>query len=246
MRRRHALLGAVAAGSARGSSALPPLRLGATHWPPYLIGPGPRPGWLHEHVAALLLGMGSRLQASYLPWSRAQQMAREGAELDGLLSAVPSEAEGLRLTRVPSLHQQVVLLVRADSPWQWSGPALLPQLRLGVVADYGYGEPLDRHIRQRAGPLLALRGSDTATRLLQLLELDRVDAVVDDRHVLRWGMAQRQLAPQRFRELLAFALQPVFMALHPQLPDLDRWLERLDAALLQGGPQLAALRPRYF
>ncbi len=226
------------------------LRLAAAQWPPYSIGNRlAEPGLAHEFLSGILAGLGYQLEVDYLPWSRALLEAREGRRIDGLLTAVPSEANGLVVTSSPSFSYEVVFYVQAANPWRYRGAASLREVRLGVVADYGYGEPLDAHLAEpaNAGRLQRLTGEDTTRRLLRLLEIGRIDAFAEDRSVVQWTAARQGASMTGIREAGALRRQPVYLALHPDLPNAKRLIAQLNQVLAQPASRAAfqALQKRY-
>lgn len=220
------------------------LRLGAAHWPPYTIkNSAQQPGLAEELLAPIFARLGVQLEVVYLPWSRALLDARSG-HLDGLITAVPAEAEGLRLTRVPTFQYDVVFMTRADSPWSFRGADSLKNVVLGVVPDYGYGEPLDTHIAQGRGPVMRVSGANTVGRLIKLLQLGRCDAIAEDRQVLQWVATRYKLPLQDLREAGGLGPQPMYLALHPERAAKDDLLRRLDDELAKPATRATVERLR--
>lgn len=229
------------------AAVLPVLRLGAANWPPYSIkGSELRPGLAQELLTPIVARLGLTLEVVHLPWSRALVEARNG-RLDGLLTATPAEAHGLALTRQSTFVYEVVFLTRADSSWRYQGSASLKEVRLGVVPDYGYGEPIDSHVAEERGPLMRISGSESVPRLIKLLQLGRIDAMAEDRQVVQWHAARGQVSMQGLREAGSLGPQPVFVALHPQRAQQDQLLKRLDAELAKPSTrtELERLRASY-
>lgn len=226
------------------------LELAAADWAPYSIaGDASRPGIAHEYLRAAFARLGWTLRVHYLPWSRAVHEARLGERIHGLLTAVPAEAEGLLLSRRPSFDYEVGLFTRPDSRWVYRGEASLRQIRLGIVAGYGYGEPLDRHVLDPAqqGRILRLSGGNTVPRLLRLLEIQRIDAFAEDRAVLHWHVRRQGASMPTWREAGRLPAQPVFLALHPGLAGVQALLAGLDRELARppSRADLERLRRRY-
>ena len=250
--RRHALLVLAAAAwlllPARAQQ--PVIELAAADWPPYSIAGDPRrPGIADEQLRAVFARLGWTLRVRHLPWSRAVHEARDGRRVQGLLTAVPAEAQGLLLTRSPSFHYEVGLYTRTDSRWQYRDAGSLREIKLGVVAAYGYGSPLDEHLADpaQAEHVLRLSGDDTVVRLLALLQIQRIDAFAEDRAVLQWTALRRGVAESSWREAGRLPPQPVYLALNPKLPGVQALLAQLNAelALPRSRADFERLRRRY-
>lgn len=249
-RRRALLLAAAGLAALPVRANRPVIELAAADWPPYSIaGDARRPGIADEQLRAVFGRLGWTLRVHHLPWSRAVHEARDGRRVQGLLTAVPAEAQGLLLTRTPSFHYEVGLYTRADSRWQYRDARSLQEVKLGVVAAYGYGSPLDEHLAdpRQADRVLRLSGDDTVTRLLGLLQIGRIDAMAEDRLVLAWTALRRGVAASSWREAGRLPPQPVYLALNPGVPGVQRLLAQLNTelALPRSRAEFETLRRAY-
>lgn len=232
-------------GSASSVAGDSTLTLASTDWCPYVCqGSAQRPGIITEYLTELLARQGISLKVEHYPWSRAIYLAEKGT-LDGLLTAAPGEAPGLLLSRQPTWTYQVCFFTRQSSHWRYASIASLPDIRLGYMQGYGYGEPLDSYLAEPASAdrLQAVSGNQVIGRLTGMLRAGHVDSIVEDRLVVGWAL--RGEAP--LREAGCLPAQPFYLALNPGKPGHAQWLQQLESALADPANQarLDELAARY-
>ena len=216
------------------------LRLATTEWCPYVCsGDEQHPGIIHEYVAEVLHKNKIKLEVGSYPWSRSIALAKRGGVYHGLLSAVPSEAEGLLLTQVPISTYRICFYTSPENLWRYSGSASLQTLRgaLGYFSDYGYGEPVEEFIKDPKTETnrMELSGKIDPTRLISLLEAGRIKAFVEDENIMGWQVAHDDLeknssvTAQKIIKAGCLSSRPFFLALNPKYDRVDELLEVLNA-----------------
>ncbi|CDF82790.1 hypothetical protein PKB_1428 [Pseudomonas knackmussii B13] len=208
-----------------------PLRLGGDDWCPYLCPETPnKPGYLVEGLRHLLP---ETPEVQSLPWSRALQMARDG-QLDGVIGAYAEEAEGLLIGREPIGWVEMRFYTRADSAWQYRGPASLDSLKIGLVQGYSYGPQLDAwrdsHL-DAPEQVQVLSGERVLERNLQKLLLGRIDVLVEDHRIVDRYLHRQHLDKQVRSAGGLPHKRPMYVALSPHLKDAAARLEALDQGL---------------
>lgn len=229
----------LAGGDAVGAELPKQLHLATTDWCPYACPNDPqRPGIVHEYLTGLLKAHGVDVQITFYPWARAVALA-SGGSVDGLLTAVPTEAPTLRFTHVPTMAYSVCFYTTAANAWQYTGAESLPGATIGVIKDYAYGEPVDGFVRDptHAARINVLTGSEGIKRLFGMLDVARMDAFLDDRNVVAWSAAQAGVDVSRYRNAGCLDENPFYVAIHPGRPWADALIALLDAELAKAENQ---------
>ena len=205
------------------------ISLATTDWCPYLCtNQSEKPGIVVEYYRFLEEQLGVKFEFYFYPWSRALK-AVNMEKHHGLATAVPSEAPDMSMSNQAIMTYQVCIHTLPDSSWIFTGADSLGDLRLGVMADYGYGEPIDSHISTAAKErVLALSGNNGINRLINLAQKQRIDGFVADRQVMRWFLRDRTLASDAVRNAGCLPETPFYLALDPSLAWGAHFLESLN------------------
>ncbi|NMP30702.1 transporter substrate-binding domain-containing protein [Thalassotalea sp. M1531] len=209
------------------------LSLATTAWCPYTCNFEPFEfGIIGHYITQVLAKHNINVHIQSYPWSRAINLANSGA-VDGLLTAIKSEAPNLLLTDTPITDYQVCFFTRNNQDWRYKIPLDFTGMRLGVIQDYGYGEPLDSYILKSSAESLVIKISgDLGTkRLVDMLLNDRIDIFVEDKKVVAWQLAQHNTSQSFLRNAGCLPKQPFYLALYPN--DKNRRLIDLLNQLLE-------------
>lgn len=158
-----------------------------------------RPGFLVD-LAERTLRAGHRIDYQVTSWARAQRLVREH-QADVLLGVTTTEAEGLTLS-LPVAVDVTCFFVRADQAWEYTGPASLEHLRLGVIQDYDYdgGGPLDQLIQRRLRihdkTLDIAHGPNATLSNFRKLLLGRMDVALESRFVGLYALGKLNMQQQ--------------------------------------------------
>ena len=191
------------------------LNLAAADWCPYSCADPEAPGIVAEALRATLGDFGIDLQVKVFPWSRALKMAEMG-QVDGLLTAVPSEAPGFIFTDSPSGQYQICVYSRRNSNLRFDGRNSLRGLTLGAIQDYGYGEPLDSIIaapKADEGVYIASNSAPLRS-LIEMTKKFRIDAFVEDKLVLARELGSKD--ERQLRSAGCLESVPFFTAISPK------------------------------
>lgn len=229
---------------AQESSDKKTLRLASTNWCPYICEEQQSSGFIVNYMRALLATKNIELEVTVLPWSRAINMAQQG-RLDGLLTAVESEAEGFKLTNEPTGSYQICLYSRLDDSISYTDRASLQNITLGGVKEYGYGEPIDSVLRSpEAGESSELVSSDKPLdQLIRMLEARRIDLFAEDKHVVDHFLTTH---PEQEPPRLAGCLKevPFYTAISPKTENSEQWIELLNGLLKSDGAEKMYIKAR--
>lgn len=132
------------------------------------------------------------MTVDFLPWSRAITQANQG-KVDGLLTAVHSEAPELSFTSIPTAeYRSCFLNIRQE---KINRPRkFLHSAKIGISADYGYGTEIDTIINTfDEKNVVVMSGQNTIDRLLKLNRNNRIDFFVEDELVAAYAAQRVQL-----------------------------------------------------
>ena len=191
------------------------LTFAATNWCPYICDSPEKKGFIVDYLTELLATRDIELTVEILPWSRAIMAARNG-QYDGLLTSTPIEAPSFHFPQQPTGIYQMCFFSGNRDVFIYTGRNSLKGVTLGVVKDYGYGEPLDSVINrpEKDEYILSVASSAPLKQLVNLAKVGRVDLFIEDSMV----MAHYQLIHQEaaIQQLDCFNKIPFFTAISPQ------------------------------
>jgi len=193
------------------------ITLGTTHWCPYTCDyQGNENGVVGDILAKALSQHNIKLNIEHYPWSRAITLANEN-KIDGLLTATPEESEDLIFSTSPLGNYQMCFYTRAESKWQYTQELDFNNNKLGIIQNYGYGEPLDSYLKtKKYKNLYEISGSNSISRLIKLLANNRVDIIIEDRLVFNWTRSKNPALKQLpIREAGCLPKHLFYLALSP-------------------------------
>lgn len=196
------------------------ITLGTTDWCPYACDKAPQGnGFIVEFMQDVLKKRGITLKVISYPWARAIEFAKAG-KIDGILTAAASEMEGLLPTTTPTGTYDVCFFTQKKNPWKYSDISSLKAIRLGVVADYSYGEPVDSFIKDKANAekITIKHSASGLVDLLGMVAAGRFDATLDDRNVVANVAAANHIDMTEMKNAGCLGVTPFFSAFNPKLP----------------------------
>lgn len=157
------------------------ITIAADPWCPINCEPkSPAPGFMIDIAKTIFHKHGHTIKYINLPWTRAIGLARNG-EINGVVGASKGDAPDF----IYPEHEQATLsdsfYVLKNSPWKFKGIASLKEINLGCINGYDYGESLNNYIHQAATDrVFCISGDeDLLERLVTLLELNRIDVIIE-------------------------------------------------------------------
>lgn len=172
------------------------ITIAADPWMPYTGDGKNQNGFILDIAKEIFRESGHTVRYVVLPWERAILLTREG-KCDALASCFKTEAPDFIF---PSNEQGVStseIFVRKTKPWKYSGVESLKSMKIGVVSGYSYGPQVDGYIRyNRKNPDLIwfLLGEDALIKGLRMLNLGRIDALIEDTRVVQYTSNQLNLS----------------------------------------------------
>lgn len=207
------------------------ITLGTTQWCPYTCDyQGNEHGIVGDIFIKTLRRHNISLSIEHYPWSRAITLANEN-KIDGLLTATPEESKNLIFSSSPLGHYQMCFYTKNNNAWQFKKSLNLKENKLGVIQNYGYGEPLDSYLKvQKQRNLYEISGANSIERLIKLLTSNRVDIIIEDQRVFEWALSKTpQLNLQDFRKAGCLPKQFFYLALSPVAENQTRMKKLLPA-----------------
>lgn len=190
----------------------------ADEWCPYNCAPdGDAPGYVVEIARYAFEPEGHRVVYRMIPWARAIDGTRNGL-FHGIIGAGRDEVPDFIFTdREIGVASHTFYVVR-ESTWRYEGVSSLSRIRLGVIKDYSYGTLFQEYIQPNShNPkrVFTIAGDDPLTRSIRMLQLARVDAIVEDSNVVEYFYQTRgeknplKSAGIASREKIYIAFSPV-------------------------------------
>lgn len=211
------------------------ITLTTTNWCPYACeGAQAESGIVHEYIKAIFANMGIDVQIKFYPWTRAIKDVETG-RADGLLTAVHEEAPSLLFTASPIMAYKVCFFSDTQNQWSFSGGQSLAEITLGAIKGYGYGAVIDEYIRSADSQhrVHLISGGREIIRFINMLELKRIDAFLDDQYVIAWKTKASHKDFSQLRNAGCLEENPFYMAFNPDVPGVQALISRLNEEFAQ-------------
>lgn len=182
---------------------------------------------VHDYLTYIFREHGIELEITFFPWSRAIKEVKKG-RVDGLLTAVPTEAPGLLFTHTPTMNYSVCFFTEVSSDWEYKKIESLRGITLAVIQDYAYGEPVDKYIQTSPKNNLSVIKSGGIARLQRMLLAQRFDAFIADSNVVAWQLTNTLSS---VRKAGCLDEKPFYLAFNPRKEWSGKIIEVLDVWL---------------
>lgn len=210
------------------------IKLAGTYWCPYTCDYDKHPGFVSEFIRAVFQAEGMELNIEIMPWPTALKKTKQG-DYDGLITAVHPEAPHFVFTHTATDIQRSCFYTKKSSSWTFSGVSSLQGQRIGIIAGYGYGSPLDEWIAAKPDRLQLYMSEqqDALIDLLDKLESGEISALIDDRYVVPHVLYRNKRRKTDLRVAGCLAENPFYLAMNPKSPYANKVIRVLDNALQQ-------------
>ncbi len=201
--------------AAVGSATAREVSLLASRWPPYVEEGLPGDGLALRIVREALRRSGHALKVDIKPWSRSLEGTLIGV-YEGLAAVWHSDVRAKELAySAPYLVNEIRFAALADRRLSVRSLRDLTGLRVGVVRDYAYGEPLD------SADYLVKVPSNHLLQNLVLLTNRQIDVTLDDTRAIHWQL-DHFLMHSKDRVVLLdppYRTRKLFVAISRSVPD---------------------------
>jgi len=225
------------------------ITLRADDWCPYNCDPASeQPGYAVEIARKVFEAAGHTVDYQLMPWARTLVEVRNG-NVDGAIGAAPDEAEGLVFPERSIGSSDNQFWVKRGNSWRYTGPASLEQIRLGAILNYTYSEDVDAVLaanRGKVGKVTLATGDDALEKNLKMLDLGRLDAVIENTAVARYRLKELGLS-EAMETAGGFEPTPVYIAFTPAKPQGADYAKLLSEGIakLRASGELAQIMARY-
>lgn len=231
------------------AAAAETITLAADPWCPYTCEPGTdKPGFMVEIARTVLGKAGHSVVYKSVNWTRAIKDAREG-KYSGIMGAYTEDAPDFVFPETDQGKSKNSLFVKKENPWKYTGIDSLKQVKIGIVKDYGYGEPLDGYFKSAKGSDLVqgVGGDDALVKNIKKMMAGRIDALVEDPNVFTLTAADMGVSDQITTAGDVTQALSVYIAFSPKDPKSKEYAKIITdgmAELRQSG-ELEKILARY-
>lgn len=206
------------------------LTLATTNWCPYACPNSDKlPGIAYEYIQATLKQLDMDVDIKFYPWIRAIKEVESG-RAHGLLTAVREEAPDFVFTNTPTMSYRVCFFSNKDSQWRYKGVSSLNAVTLGAIKGYGYDSDIDEYIRNAKSieAVQLISGGKEIPRFINMLDLNRIDAFLDDQYVAAWEAKTHRIDLADYQNAGCLSENPFFMAFSPNFNWASELVKKLD------------------
>jgi polar amino acid transport system substrate-binding protein len=233
------------------------ITLVADEWCPYNCEPGSdRPGFMVEIARAAFARHGIDVDYVTVPWTRAIEDTRQN-KYTGIIGAYYGDAEDFVYPARPQGRTVMTFYVRDGNVWRYDGIDSLAGISLGTIADYSYSTALDEYIeKNKTDPhrIQVIAGDNAMDVNIRKLVNDRIGAMIEDKQVMAYRLAQEDMAAIRPQIAEAGDLPApddgngiIFVAFSPENPKARAYADILsdETQALRENGELAKILERY-
>lgn len=166
-------------------------------WCPYVCDAGSvNPGYVVEIAEKAFSAVGMSSQLNLIPFRRALDDGLHN-KTDIVLAVTKEHLLEYHLTPSDTIigFYGNDFYVRQDNPWQYNEPSNLDELAVAAIKGYSYGATLDGTLSQNPNLYLATGDNPLKTNL-QLLMKNRVQVVLENRHVIDYLATELNVSDQ--------------------------------------------------
>ncbi|MEC5163119.1 MULTISPECIES: substrate-binding periplasmic protein [unclassified Janthinobacterium] len=187
-------LPALALALASGPARAAPIVLAVNQWCPYICElASARRGILVDVITELFAAEGLAVSFVNMPLSRGVQSAR-GGQIDGVVGILPALAPDLLFPDQPVIDTQFCFFTDAGSAWRFGG---FGRKYGGVALGVAHGKVVDARLARAFDKVARVSGEGVTRRMVTMLQLHRLDALLEERRSVEYVLATQHLAPLR-------------------------------------------------
>jgi polar amino acid transport system substrate-binding protein len=224
------------------------IRLRADQWMPYNGDPkAGLPGYVVEVAKMIFEPKGITIDYQTMPWSDALKAAAAG-EIEGVIGANPTEAQGLLLPSEPMGQPRVGLFAKKTNPWKFANVPALREIRLGAIDGYSYWESLDAYLKKQTGPeVVVFKGEAPLKDGIAKLDAGGIDVMVETVAVWVWTVKELGRSPGDYKIAYMHQAEAIFVAFAPKGDAGKRYAAIWDAGVqeLRKNGKMAAVLEKY-
>lgn len=196
-----------------GSARAEALVFAVNQWCPYICDlSSARPGMLIEIVREIFTDQGIDISFVNTPLSRGVELAR-GGKVQGIVGIIPAVAPDLLFPAEALIDTQFCFFTKPDSTWRFMGfDQQYEALSLGLA----YGKAIDPRLGHAFPRVARISGDAVIGRMLAMLQLQRLDSVLEDQRSVLYAIETKKLPP--FRNAGCVEKKSEYVAFYPANP----------------------------
>ncbi|GAB6095025.1 transporter substrate-binding domain-containing protein [Desulfatiferula olefinivorans] len=203
----------------------------ADEWSPYNGNPASnKPGYGIDIAKRVFETEGHTVVYTVIPWSRAILDTREG-KYNAVIGALREDAPDFIFPDEAFGLYRNAFFVKKGHPFRYRGPESLLTVRVGLIKDYSYGEPLDAFFSANRHLVQYSYGEDPLEININKLLLDRFDVLVEDMNVFREKARVMGVSDQIVTAGIAGKGHFVYIAFSPRIEKSSRYAGMLSAGI---------------
>lgn len=172
------------------------ITIAADSWCPINCAPPEKKSGVGIDLAkAIFEPLGYEIDYQVMPWTDALAQVRAG-KVDAVIGASIFDDSTLIFPRQAIYNISDDFYVLKGNSWHFQGVHTLKSKRIGVIADYGYGEVISDYVRKNQGNVSLIQvatGENALADNIKKLQNREIDAVVETRPVMEYTIAKMHL-----------------------------------------------------
>lgn len=218
--------------------------LRADVWCPFNCEPDAKqPGYMVEIAKRAFASMKMEVEYKTLAWPRAIVDARDN-KIDGIIGSATTDAPDFVFPAEPLGVTKNCFYALPDSKWSYKGPESLPEITIGTIKGYAYGEPFDAYVaeqeklveeKKKSGKKasqfsekIQVVSGDTALELnYKKLQAKRIDAFIEEQNVLKRYMQSNKLSENSIKNMGCIKEDKIYIAFGPKNPHAQTYAKLL-------------------
>lgn len=209
------------------------ISLRTDYWCPYTCEDSvSQRGVLIDIVEHIFEQKGHTLNYRIIPWKRAIAMTRKGV-FNGIIGSFYEDAPDFIFHKEALAYSVNVFFVLDGSNWKYSGLESLNDVKFGIVLGYSYGVEIDKYIQNHGKQRVYVASGDTPiSDLVRLLKLNRIDAVLENRWVMKHYLKKINMSNEIIEAGIS-SFDPVYVAFSPVKPLSHQYASEIDNVLIE-------------
>ncbi len=144
---------------------------------------------------AIFEPLGYTIDYRLMPWSEALARVRSG-QVDAVIGASRYDDASLVFPRQPVYNITDDFYVLKGNSWRFQGVHTLKAKKIGVIADYGYGNAINEYIRNNSDHVNAVQfatGENALRDNIKKLLSNQIEVIVETRPVMEYTILKMKL-----------------------------------------------------
>lgn len=213
------------------------IQIRADLWAPFNSDPtSDKPGYMIEVASRIFEKAGHKLNYQVMPWNRSIKAAENG-EVDGIVGAAVGDAPNFIFPKESLGRVENAIYVKKDNPWRYTGIESLKEVKVGVIADYSYGDILDGYIKaniRNKNLIEVATGDDAFSQNIKKLSLGRVSAIFCAPPVLISTIQELKQNLEDFVQAgVSSDIDDLYIAFSPKKPSSNQYAEILSKGIVE-------------